>query len=240
MAVTLYTYNKLCDPSRLSSEIAASAITIAEDHIETISSPETTNVYMKAALSTEEEAILDRLVEDHVNEPLPENVVTSVEVKRISPAYSFHSLVRDNGSRNMNADGSLLSPVHFYFQPGSGESWEVERLLFGMDDIGLTDFGLFGGISALTNGLLISIRTGGVEHDLGVIKDNVDIAMMFPGMVVGASGVLDAADGIYGSFAFHDHIRLSNSTSDYIRISVRDSLRAVNILRAMVLARKVL
>ncbi len=74
MAVTLYTYSKLCDSGRLSKEIKESSdIIVGEDHIETIASPATTKVYMKDALSTEEEDALDALVTAHVNTPLPDD-----------------------------------------------------------------------------------------------------------------------------------------------------------------------
>lgn len=73
MTVTSYSYDKLCDPGRLSYEIAQSAIVTALDHIETTSSPANTTVYMKAALSGGDETILDGLVTAHVNEPLPED-----------------------------------------------------------------------------------------------------------------------------------------------------------------------
>lgn len=72
MAVTLYTFEKLCNSGRLSQEIQASSITIAEDHIETVASPATTKVYMKAALSEGEETTLNTLVDEHENTPLPD------------------------------------------------------------------------------------------------------------------------------------------------------------------------
>lgn len=79
MAVTKYSYNKLCDSARLSQEIASSAIVTAEDHIETSSAP-ATHVFMKDALSSGDEATLDQLVADHVNTPLPENEVLIVSL----------------------------------------------------------------------------------------------------------------------------------------------------------------
>lgn len=78
--MTKYTYEKLCDPERLEQEIAESAIITAIDHIETVSAPETTDVWFKAELSVEDEAILDALVAAHVNEPLPEDVIQVVSL----------------------------------------------------------------------------------------------------------------------------------------------------------------
>jgi len=81
MAVTLYTYAKLCNSGRLSEEIKAeSGITIGEERIETTSSPEETRVYMKAQLSSGEEELLDGLVDAHVNTPLPDDEIKAVSV----------------------------------------------------------------------------------------------------------------------------------------------------------------
>lgn len=241
MAVTLYSYNKLCDPGRLSKEIKESpSILIGEDHIETISSPATTKVYMKDALPGEQETALDALVDAHVNTPLPEERTVNVIVKRLKPVYVFKNLVNGSNSPRMNVRGTLVSPVHFNFTPAENEVWEVERLLFGIDDTGLMDFGLFGGLASLTNGIEISVKTDGATSVIGTIKDNVDIAMLFPGTLAYASGVLDAADGMYGTMEFRDHIYLSGASGDYIRMTIKDDLLGINILRAIVVARKLL
>lgn len=80
MAITLYSYEKLCDSDRLKQEIEASAIVTAIDHIETGSAPEVTNVYMKAELSGGDEIILDGIVDEHVNTPLPDNEIKTVSL----------------------------------------------------------------------------------------------------------------------------------------------------------------
>lgn len=81
MAVTSYSYDKLCDPDRLTLEISQSAIIIALDHIETAESPENTTVFFKDELSAPDEVILDDLVADHVNEPLEDNQARPVTIE---------------------------------------------------------------------------------------------------------------------------------------------------------------
>lgn len=155
--------------------------------------------------------------------------------------YVFQNLLRpSNQSRGMNVNGTLGAPIHFEFAPPPGEVWEIERLLFGLDDVGLTDMGLFGGISALTNGILITIKLGPTTYTVGNIKDNVDVSMMFQGVMAGQSGVLDTSDGIYGHLTFKDQIKLIGDNNDHIRMAVRDNLTGINILRSMVLARRIL
>jgi hypothetical protein len=79
VAETTYTYEKLCATDRLTKEIQESAILTALDRIETVSSPATTNVIFKDALSEGDETILDSLVSAHVATPLPENEVIPVK-----------------------------------------------------------------------------------------------------------------------------------------------------------------
>jgi hypothetical protein len=64
----IYTYQKVCEPSRLALEIASSQITKALDYI---TNDNNTVIRFKANLSDTEVSILDELVNNHINEPLP-------------------------------------------------------------------------------------------------------------------------------------------------------------------------
>lgn len=88
-----YSFDKLCDSERLKQEIENSSITIALDYITTISNPENTKVFFKAELSETDEETLGTLITNHINEPLPENRVTSVKMlgsnnKSVDPIYN--------------------------------------------------------------------------------------------------------------------------------------------------------
>lgn len=71
MAVTKYSYAKLCASDRLQMEISAAAITIALDRIETVSSPAGTDIWFKDALPEGQETTLTALVTAHSGLPLP-------------------------------------------------------------------------------------------------------------------------------------------------------------------------
>lgn len=75
-----YNFQKLCNSDRLSQEIQQSNIVVALDHIETNSNPESTVVWFKAELSLTDETTLNDLVEEHVNEPLEENLPQEVAI----------------------------------------------------------------------------------------------------------------------------------------------------------------
>lgn len=66
-----YNYTKEVDVSRLQNEIEDSAIVTALDYIN-LEGADDLEIVFKATLSGGDETILDGLVADHVNEPLPE------------------------------------------------------------------------------------------------------------------------------------------------------------------------
>lgn len=161
-------------------------------------------------------------------------------VKRIKPLYGTHDLKNPSGgSRAMNVLGTLIAPVHFEFKPTGTEVWEVESLRFGVDDVGLTDMALFGGLTALINGIEMTVKVGTTTTVIGTVKDNMDFTLIFPGQAVGQSGVLDTSDGLVGIWTHKDPVELKAVNNDYIRMTVRDNLVGINILRAIVSARKV-
>jgi hypothetical protein len=65
----LYSYLKSVNAARLEKEIKDSAIITALDYITVFES--NISIYFKAELSTEDEAILDSIIDSHINEPLP-------------------------------------------------------------------------------------------------------------------------------------------------------------------------
>lgn len=122
MASTEYSYsvagdtlNGLVDEERLTEEIQASAIVTAIDFIAT--SGDYLIVWMKDALSTGDDTILDGLITAHTGEPLVgagEVITTEVTAGDGTPLFSNRplrlgrdSLKRtDNGTEQMNVNGS--------------------------------------------------------------------------------------------------------------------------------------
>lgn len=82
MSVTKYEFEKTCHPTKLENEIGESAIITAVDRIEGAEGH--TDVYFKAELSSGDEAILDALVEAHVNSELPTDP-RKVEIVQVDP-----------------------------------------------------------------------------------------------------------------------------------------------------------
>lgn len=84
-----YIYQKLTEPSKLSKEIANSSIKIALDYINTQAA--TTYIYFKDNLSVEDKTTLDTIVENHINEPLPEEV-TKIKLEDVEIGSTEHAL----------------------------------------------------------------------------------------------------------------------------------------------------
>lgn len=141
----------------------------------------------------------------------------------------------NGSSHNMNVNGSV-TPVNFSFTPGSGEIWYVHAVSLVLNDNGTNGPNKFGALTALTNGVQMQVQSKGVTQDICNIKDNLDLAMCyFENRVAhGTVGFFETADVFTGSLSFNPQMILQNSTSDYIRIRIRDNLTGVDFMRACV------
>ena len=77
------------------------------------------------------------------------------------------------------ANGSLSSPVKFLIRPPINAMWDVTRILFSLIDDSAMDDGKFGGISALTNGVVLRVNRSGLGNrieNIGNAKTNGELA----------------------------------------------------------------
>ncbi len=93
-----YTYNKYCDPGRLYQEIKLSVVSKAVDYINT--TPTSTTIFFKEALSDQNESDLDAVVEAHVATPLPEVAAAPVIIEAL-PAYGARKIKLVDGSERV-------------------------------------------------------------------------------------------------------------------------------------------
>lgn len=123
----LYYFEKLCNTDRLTQEIEDSAITVAIDYIYTVSSPATTNVYMKAPLSESESSTLSSLVTAHINTPPDDAPVTQPVQIQSQPMvlvssdrtkrHASPSIITINPGES--AESQFQLPEELYIQGGS-------------------------------------------------------------------------------------------------------------------------
>lgn len=140
-----------------------------------------------------------------------------------------------NGSSDsMTVNGSSVN-VNFDFTPASSETWYVENISVFLQDNGATLPTNFGSLSgALANGIDILIRSGGTEYTIANIKTNMDLDLVFKEspQIPGTSGLFESSDIYIGTIHFSVPIKVQNSTSDYVRMKVRDNLSGLDQLKA--------
>ena len=83
----------------------------------------------------------------------------------------------DKSLVNMNVIGTLASPQAFHVQPFGSDVWHLKRILIEMTHSSAGDNGLFGNITALTNGVVLRRYDGttGVTSTFTNWKTNGDI-----------------------------------------------------------------
>lgn len=145
------------------------------------------------------------------------------------------------GSSAANVNGSV-TPVNFDFTPAAGETWYLEVATIFFADSGTTSIGNFGALAAITNGIDFRIRSNGTEYLVNNFKTNWEVTQVFPDFTyqVPTSGFLESSDTFVSGCVFRVPITLQNSTSDYVRFRIRDNLTAIDHLRFMVHAWRVI
>lgn len=133
-------------------------------------------------------------------------------------------------SASMNVTGTLASPQSFVVQPQAGEIFHVTSLQLTMNHTAAGDNGLFGDLTALTNGVVIRRVDGttGQTNILTVWKSGDDIAVdggdpkyaarSSGGGTYGTNSILNVK-GLSGGY-FH----LDGDAGDYIEVLVQDDL----------------
>ena len=135
---------------------------------------------------------------------------------------------------NLNVDGST-TPVSFRMEPHDGEEWHIRRFTVSMIHAAAADDSKFGGITALTNGIVLR-RYDGVSGRFATFtswKINADMAS-------------DAYDVSYGDKAgagkYSTRVRFSiyvatgatpkidGAVGDYLEVLVQDDLTGLDAL----------
>lgn len=151
--------------------------------------------------------------------------------RRLDKAHSTGDLITKAIVNMALQPGTLATPQEYYIQPVPGEVWYLYRILFTMTHNTAGDLGKFGGIAALTNGVLIRAKVGGQYGTLTNWKSNSDIKVdMFDVEFDTRSG----GQGNYGTSGrgtFKNtgaSLRLDGSLGDRLEVYVQDDLTGLN------------
>jgi len=134
------------------------------------------------------------------------------------------------GNTNLNVDGSV-TPVIFSVSPKNltdGVSWDITRFIAIIEDNSAMDTSTFGGLSALTNGVVFRSKNG-ITKNIFNVKTNGDFAS--EAFDVGYDD--RAPSGSFGfrvrrTFSGQDKngvvIKLQSTTNDEFQIIINDDL----------------
>lgn len=150
----------------------------------------------------------------------------------VDKAYPSGSKV-EFGDWNMNVDGSTTRQV-FKMCPPAGVKWDIAQVIFTIQDDAAMDDGKFGGITYLTNGLVLR-KTDGIKKNVFVVSSNGGFAER--GCIIRYSDKAPA--GSYGftaqkKFGGQDNsgvvIRLDGSLNDCLEVIIQDNLTGLQKL----------
>lgn len=153
--------------------------------------------------------------------------------------YAFTAAAVINyGSSAMNVDGSS-NPVTFRIGAAAGSRLDVTQVRIGITDNADMDDSKFGGMTALTNGLVLQYTRSGITYSVGNVKTNGQLRLTCSGEYA-----TKAPAGSYG-FSAVCHlggqenagvvIRLDGNTGDQIQLIVQDNLTGLTSATALVI-----
>lgn len=126
--------------------------------------------------------------------------------------------------------------IDFVYSPAGQDRVEIQKLrLAAANDSTKVKFDELFGIPQLTNGLLVTLRSGGKVVDSQVIRDNFRLVQL-ANTTLEANTETVSGTAIYRSDSVFDaeSLILDGRTNDEIRITVRDDLSNITTLTASV------
>lgn len=144
-------------------------------------------------------------------------------------AYSIGDSVVET-EIDLSQDGSLAAPLSFKITPPSNEVWHILRILPTMTDATAMGDATFGGMTALTNGVVIREYRGGVFRTLTHWGSNSHLKEDMYDVTYSLKPPAGAY-GLSGRWSFYKAsfvVKLDGAAGDYLEILVQDSLSALD------------
>lgn len=146
--------------------------------------------------------------------------------------YTTAAVVAEINKDLASANGSIASPVDFLIAPPVGVIYHIHTILFIIIDGVQPTIEKFGGISALTNGLVIR-QENGVVRNLVVLRSNSDMMEYFGGDEVNFIQKSGGGDwATYAIWHYEEHtrsiIRLLGDDGDSLKFRDQDDLTSLS------------
>lgn len=166
------------------------------------------------------------------------NVATNVVTLDTPMEFAFTVLaVGFRSNDNMALSNGSVTPAVYRVSPPIGAKWDLYGFSIGMTDNIAMDDGRFGGIAALTRGLVVR-KVDGVYKNIFNCKTNGDFAFRCDEVRYADKPPAGTGHGISIKKTFSIRhgcvIRLDGSTGDELQFIVQDDLTALSTCRAAV------
>ena len=158
----------------------------------------------------------------------------------IPPSEFWLAHLENGGSSGMNVNGSV-TPVSYRWTCPADHFFMFQRFIFQIVDAGL-DWNLFGGIAALTNGVVFSIYDSDdtILAQFPPLKVNYEVSMVFGG---GNAQIRQGAalGNLIAIFNIPEQIGyvLTLTEGQYVEAVIQDDLTALTHMDALVTGRMV-
>ena len=135
--------------------------------------------------------------------------------------------------------GSLASPKVYGIAPAPDVQWDVVRVIFHIEDDAVMDDGKFGGIAALTNGVVLRVVNGDT-HNVFNVKTNGEFAERaydreyVAKPPAGTGNAMNVRRTFGGQEKNGVVIRLNGADGDEMQILVQDDLTALSHFHCIV------
>lgn len=161
------------------------------------------------------------------------SIDTSIEVGRPIDNNYNTSATLEVVLINMAVSGSPASPIIYEIKPPVDEVWHITRILILITDQSVMDDSKFGGITALTNGVVLRQNNNGTISTITKWKANSDMTEdMFD--VVYSDKAPAGFYGLRGRFTFTKAgsiVRLDGNLNQSLQITIQDDMTDLNIFR---------
>ena len=150
-------------------------------------------------------------------------------------------LSQDGADVTFNANGNYsVTAAYWEARPPAGEIWFVNRMLFEIEDSGLTGWATYGALAALTNGVEAQVVRGTgsgatvleylTDPNAGQVKTNHDWKFQKYDVDLNAGPGVDFVSGrwTFGRSGPNSGLLLDGDTDDALRLVMQDNLTGID------------
>ena len=151
--------------------------------------------------------------------------------RRLDTAHSIGDEIEKSILDMSSQIGTLANPQEYWIAPPAGQVWHMRRFVFSMIHGTAGDLGLFGNLTALTNGVVLRSRINGNYGTFTNWKRNGDMKSDMYDVE------FDARSGGQGNYGTSGRgtiaesgaiVRLVGDTNDRIEIYIQDDITGLN------------